>query len=209
MIVLTTTVEDAVQAAHDILSRITVTVVDVHLTMTHARNVGIARIAVTVLHVTIVDVSIMNHSAIIVENAVIVVTMLTTSLLAWAMFVIVAQMDFIGAAMTTEGGEAMAKCKFHFCNNAAANDCDFNLCGECCCGCSRHETRSGPIEADEHTSCCVCGYDFTEFDITLEDHQKEGTPWCDHLTQYKKEEENGYVYAYCACCEKCLGLATW
>ena len=80
MIVLTTTVEDAVQAAHDILSRIIVTVVDVHLTMTHARNVGIARIAVTVLHVTIVDVSIMNHSAIIVENGVIVVTMLTTSL---------------------------------------------------------------------------------------------------------------------------------
>ena len=106
-------------------------------------------------------------------------------------------------------GDNMPKCKFHYCNNAAANDCDFNLCGECCCGCSRHETRSGPIEEDEHTSCCVCGYDFTEFDITLEDHQKEGTSWCDHLTQYKKEEENGYVYAYCACCEKCLGLATW
>jgi len=106
-------------------------------------------------------------------------------------------------------GDNMPKCKFHYCNNAAAKDCDFNLCGECCCGCSRHETRSGPIEADEHTSCCVCGYDFTEFDITLEDHQREGTSWCDHLTQYKKEEENGYVYAYCACCEKCLGLATW
>jgi len=80
VIVLTTTVEDAVQAAHDILSRIIVTVVDVHLTTTHARNVGIARIAVIVLHVTIVDVSIMNHSVIIVENGVIVVTMLTTSL---------------------------------------------------------------------------------------------------------------------------------
>ena len=106
-------------------------------------------------------------------------------------------------------GDTMPKCKFHYCNNAAANDCDFNLCGECCCGCSRHKTRSGPIEADEHTSCCVCGYDFTEFDITLEDHQREGTSWCDHLTQYKKEEENGYVYSYCACCEKCLGLATW
>ena len=39
---------------------------------------------------------------------------------------------------------------------------------------------------------------------------KEREPsWCDHLTQYKKEEENGYVYSYCACCEKCLGLATW
>lgn len=122
-------------------------------------------------------------------------------------------MECIMEEMTTQvqrrTGDNMPKCKFHYCNNAAANDCDFNLCGECCCGCSRHETRSGPIEADEHTSCCVCGYDFTEFDITLEDHQREGTSWCDHLTQYKKEEENGYVYAYCACCEKCLGLATW
>ena len=80
VIVLITAVEVAVQAAHDILSRIIVTAVDVHLTMIHARNVGIVRIAVTVLHVTIVDVSIMNHSAIIVENGVIVVTMLTTSL---------------------------------------------------------------------------------------------------------------------------------
>ena len=122
-------------------------------------------------------------------------------------------MECIMEEMTTQvqrrTGDNMPKCKFHYCNNAAANDCDFNLCGECCCGCSRHETRSGPIEADEHTSCCVCGYDFTEFDITLEDHQREGTSWCDHLTQYKKEEENGYVYSYCACCEKCLGLATW
>ena len=80
VIVLITAVEVAVQAAHDILSRIIVTVVDVHLTTTHARNVGIARIAVTVRHVTIVDVSIMNHFVIIVENGVIVVTMLTTSL---------------------------------------------------------------------------------------------------------------------------------
>jgi hypothetical protein len=115
--------------------------------------------------------------------------------------------------MTTQAqrrtGDNMPKCKFHYCNNAAANDCDFNLCGECCCGCSRHETQSGPVDEDAHTSCCVCGYDFTEFEITLEDHQREGTPWCDHLTQYKEEEENGYVYAYCACCEKCLGLATW
>ena len=30
--------------------------------------------------------------------------------------------------------------------------------------------------------------------LNLKTIRGESTPWCDHLTQYKKEEENGYMY---------------
>ena len=131
---------------------------------------------------------------------------------------------------------ACGKTAANDCDNGQCGDC-CNGCprhpsDECCeiCDMPMHECDCVEcnyydcycrVPYDSEYCCANCGsmcvdcfgnpygYDFTEFEITLEDHQREGTPWCDHLTQYKKEEENGYVYAYCACCEKCLGLATW
>ena len=109
-----------------------------------------------------------------------------------------------------EAGDRMDKCKFHYCNNLAAKDCDYSLCGECCGGCSRHETRSGPVDYSEPGgSCGICGYDLDMLDITLAQHQDPDNGYCEHLKQYKQEEANGYIYAYCLCCDKCLGLATW
>ena len=107
-------------------------------------------------------------------------------------------------------GDIMSKCKYHYCNNLAAADCDYDLCGECCGGCQRHETRSGPVDHSESGGCCdVCGYDFDDLEITLEEHQDPDTGYCDHLKQYKQQEANGFTYAYCMCCDKCLGLSTW
>lgn len=103
----------------------------------------------------------------------------------------------------------MAECKVHWCSKTAAADCDYSFCGACCGGCSRHETRYGYVDIDKLKECDVCNYDFEEWGITLAEHQEPGTLHCYHAKQCKKEEENGYIYAYCLCCDKCLGLSTW
>lgn len=107
-------------------------------------------------------------------------------------------------------GDHMATCKFHHCTNPAANDCEYSLCGACCDGCSRHETLHGSQDNSQPGGeCGVCGYDFDEWEITLAEHQDPDSGYCDHSRQYKQEEDNGYTYAYCLCCDKCLGLSTW
>jgi len=107
-------------------------------------------------------------------------------------------------------GDRMATCKFHYCTNPAANDCEYSLCGACCDGCSRHETLQGSQDNSQPGGeCGVCGYDFDEWEITLAEHQDSDSGYCEHWKQYKKEEANGYTYAYCLCCDKCLGLSTW
>jgi Zn ribbon nucleic-acid-binding protein len=105
-------------------------------------------------------------------------------------------------------GDRMATCKDHFCTNPAANDCEYSLCGACCNGCSRHETLHGSQDNSQPGGeCGVCGYD--EWEITLAEHQDPDSGYCDHSRQYKQEEDNGYTYAYCLCCDKRLGLSTW
>lgn len=107
-------------------------------------------------------------------------------------------------------GDHMATCKFHHCTNPAANDCEYSLCGACCDGCSRHETlHSSQDNSQPGGECGVCGYDFDEWEITLAEHQDPDSSYCDHSRQYKREEDDGYTYAYCLCCDKCLGLSTW
>lgn len=107
-------------------------------------------------------------------------------------------------------GDRMPTCKVHFCTNPAANDCEYSLCGACCHGCSRHETLQGSQDNSQPGGeCGVCGYDFDEWEITLAEHQDSDSGYCEHWKQYKKEEANGYTYAYCLCCDKCLGLSTW
>ena len=37
-------------------------------------------------------------------------------------------------------------------------------------------------------------------------HQDPETGYCDHL---QTAEADGYTYAYCMCCDKCLGLSSY
>jgi hypothetical protein len=107
-------------------------------------------------------------------------------------------------------GDRMATCKFHHCTNPAANDCEYSFCGACCGGFSRHETLHGSQDNSQPGGeCDVCGYDFDEWEITLAEHQNSDSGYCEHWKQYKQERDNGYTYAYCLCCDKCLGLSTW
>ena len=116
----------------------------------------------------------------------------------------------IGVVSTTEVGDEMAECRFDHCTNPAANDCEYSLCGACCDGCSRHETLHGSQDNSiSGGECQVCGYDFDEWEITLAEHQDSDKGYCEHWKQRKEEHSDGYTYAYCVCCDKYLGFATW
>ena len=126
------------------------------------------------------------------------------------MFATAALTVSIGVVLTTEVGDEMSECRFDHCTNPAANDCEYSLCGACCDGCSRHETLHGsPDNSIPGGECQVCGYDFDEWEITLAEHQDSDKGYCEHWKQRKEEHSDGYTYAYCVCCDKYLGFATW